>query len=278
MVDYMPLTSDSPNERDDDDELEPLKGGGKVSHESNSFNVENRPAIVWLTILMAVAAILAAVTLHISILSTSRLEPLRSPNDVIFTLETVKPDTNLQKGRAIMRQMDMNRPELKFPMSMVRANAAEPNKVYYSGASVFLSPSDSMFYHWKTNTSWPRCYISSWVSASKQLVAGNKSYIAEGDVTAIEIWNITPPTDPTMMSWNTRPKRLSLMGTVNFTSREIQNQTPDLDGQELRSPTPLLNCRDEVDLTVEIACKSCRLQFDQIYTDPPLGFELVELA
>ena len=48
-----------------------------------------------------------------------------------------------------------------------------------------------MFYHWKTNTSWPRCYISSWVSASKQLVAGNKSYIAEGDVTAIEIWNVT---------------------------------------------------------------------------------------
>jgi hypothetical protein len=102
----------------------------------------------------------------------------------------------------------------------------------------------------------------------------NKSYIAEGDVTAIEIWNVTAPTDPQSlrtMSWNTRPNRISLMGTVNFTSREIQNKIQDLDGQELKMPTPLFDCSDEVNLTIEIACKSCRLQFDQIYTDPPLG-------
>lgn len=61
------------------------------------------------------------------------------------------------------------------------------------------------------------------------------------------------------------------MGTVNFTSREIQSRINHLAGQELKLPTPLFDCSGEVYLTVEIACKSCRLQFDQIYTDPPLG-------
>lgn len=34
-------------------------------------------------------------------------------------------------------------PNLWFPMFMVRTNAADPNKVYHSGPSVFLSPSVS---------------------------------------------------------------------------------------------------------------------------------------
>jgi hypothetical protein len=131
-----------------------------------------------------------------------------------------------------------------------------------------------MFYHWNVNTTWPRCYISGWVPPLKQLVEGNKSYISEGNVSAIEIWNVTSRTDPQLlksMSWNSRPKRQSLMGTVNFTSHEIQNRIDHLVGQELKMPTPLFDCSSEVYLTVEIACKSCRLQFDQIFTDPPLG-------
>lgn len=129
---------------------------------------------------------------------------------------------------------------------------------------------------------------------------GNKSYIAEGNVSAIEVWDVTSRTDPQLllksMSWNSRPKRLSLMGTVNFTSHEIQSRINHLAGQELKLPTPLFDCSNEVYLTVEIACKSCYLKFDQIYAAPPLGmycvfywrqqanivvylgFELVELA
>jgi hypothetical protein len=131
-----------------------------------------------------------------------------------------------------------------------------------------------MFYHWNVNTTWPRCYISGWVSPFRKLVEGNKSYIAEGNVSAIEIWNVTSRTDPQLlksMSWNSRPRRLSLMGTVNFTSHEIQNRIDHLAGQELKMPTPLFDCSSEVYLTVEIACKSCHLQFDQVFTDPPLG-------
>jgi len=110
MAEYMPLTTNSPNELDDDDELKPLKGGGgKFSHESNRLDVKHRTALVWFTILMAVTAIAAAATLPISILSAiSRLAPLRSPNDITSTLTIVKPYTNLQKGRAIMTQKGMN--------------------------------------------------------------------------------------------------------------------------------------------------------------------------
>lgn len=133
---------------------------------------------------------------------------------------------------------------------------------------------DSMFYHWKLGGHWPTCYISGWVSSHSELIAGNKSYMAEGDVTAIEIWNVSTPADRKSlktMSWNTRPERLSIMGTVNFTSDDIQKQTQELDGQELKWPTPRFDCRGRVDLTVEITCGSCHLKFDQIFSDPALG-------
>jgi hypothetical protein len=131
-----------------------------------------------------------------------------------------------------------------------------------------------MFYHWNVNTTWPRCYISGWISPFEKLVEGNKSYIAEGNVSAIEIWNVTSRTDPQLlksMSWNSRPKGLSFVGTVNFTSHEIQSRIDHLAGQELKMPTPLFDCSSEVNLTVKIACKSCRLQLDRIFTDSPLG-------
>ncbi|KIM83695.1 hypothetical protein PILCRDRAFT_433629 [Piloderma croceum F 1598] len=105
MAEYSPLISHSQTEHDDDDELELLKAGGKGSHQSNRFHAENHTTIVWFAILMAVTAISAAAALHISILSaTSRVQPMRSPNDIMSTLAMVQPDTNLQKGRAIMRQ------------------------------------------------------------------------------------------------------------------------------------------------------------------------------
>jgi hypothetical protein len=135
-----------------------------------------------------------------------------------------------------------------------------------------------MFYQWKTKSAWPKCYISGWVSSSENLKLGNKHYTAEGDVTAIEIWNVSSPLDSQSlktMSWNNRPKRVSLMGTVNFTSHDTQNRVKHLDGQELKTPTPLFHCSGDVDLTVEIACASCRLQFDQVFSDPPLGLCLV---
>jgi hypothetical protein len=160
-----------------------------------------------------------------------------------------------------------------------------------------------MIYHWRTIKlpSWPRCYISAWVPSNEELVQGNKSYAAEGDVTAVEIWKLstTHPASLKTMSWNTRPERISLMGKVNFTSRYIQNSVHELDGQQLKWPTPFVDCSGMVNITIEIVCTSCRLKFEQIFSLPALGmfsafcleythretnimmqsgFELVELA
>ena len=128
-----------------------------------------------------------------------------------------------------------------------------------------------MFYHWTLKSTWSKCYIAAWVSSPEKLIESGKHYAAEGDVTAIEVWNVSSRNPLKEMTWNTRPRRLSLMGTVNFTTHDIQRQDPNLEGQELKRPTPLFNCSGRMDLTVEIACTSCRLQFDQIFSDPALG-------
>jgi hypothetical protein len=81
------------------------------------------------------------------------------------------------------------------------------------------------------------CYITGWVSPSKDLIAGHKSYISEGNITSIEIWNLTAPEDRTKLkalSWNTRPTRVSLLGTVNFTGIDMQRGVWDLEGHELQ--------------------------------------------
>jgi hypothetical protein len=69
------------------------------------------------------------------------------------------------------------------------------------------------------------CYLTGWVSAAEDLIAGHKSYISEGNVTSIEIWNLTSPENSKTLktiSWNTRQTRVTLLGTVNFTSVETQ--------------------------------------------------------
>ncbi|KAJ7084135.1 hypothetical protein C8R44DRAFT_651625, partial [Mycena epipterygia] len=172
-------------------------------------------------------------------------------------------------------------PRMIFPRYMTRVNAAEPDTIYYSGASVVLSPTDSMIYHWRLRSTWPMCYLTGRVSAAEDLIAGHKSYSSEGNVAAIEIWNLTSPKDSKTLksiSWNTRPARVSLLGTVNFTSVETQRGVEDLDGQELRAPTPRFGCLGDTEITVEVACTACRLEFDQIFSDPPLGECVVLLA
>ncbi|KAF9020770.1 hypothetical protein BDZ89DRAFT_957999 [Hymenopellis radicata] len=174
-----------------------------------------------------------------------------------------------------------------FPASMTRVNAEEPDTTYTAGSHVVLSPSDSMIYQWRFNSSWTRCYISGWVSPLEKLIQGGKSYSAEGDVTEIEVWNVDYPSDSNLpsLSWNTRPTRQSLLGTVNFTDYDVQRQLFHSDGKELKSPTPLFECIDRRTITLEIACKACRLEFDQVFSDPALGtclrsvtFTVIEIA
>ncbi|KAJ7838968.1 hypothetical protein B0H13DRAFT_1911517 [Mycena leptocephala] len=111
------------------------------------------------------------------------------------------------------------------------------------------------------------CYLTGWVCAAEDLIAGHKSYISEGNVTSIEIWNLTSPENSKTLktiSWNTRQTRVTLLGTKH--SAVLR----DLDGQELRAPTPRFDCLGDTQITVEVACNACRLEFDQIFSDPPL--------
>jgi hypothetical protein len=118
MSEYMPLASTSLTEHNDDEDFE-IKHGSKLPHRSNSFSIENRTTLVWLTILMAVMAILAAASFHITILSTpSSPNPIRSPNDITSNLRIVYPSPNLDKGRTILKQKKL-KSELMLDVGVV---------------------------------------------------------------------------------------------------------------------------------------------------------------
>jgi hypothetical protein len=109
-----------------------------------------------------------------------------------------------------------------------------------------------------------QCFIAAVVPQREEMEAGNKSFSAVGDIGAIEVWNVTYPGRLTSLSWNTRPQRLGLMGTVNFTSNKRE------DGWQLLEPTPRFAC-GEGRYTIEVACSACRIEFLQEWSDPPLG-------
>ncbi|KAF8214934.1 hypothetical protein K438DRAFT_1954939 [Mycena galopus ATCC 62051] len=267
MAEYTPLMSTPPEEYE-------IETKTRVQELSPRFTQ-------LFSLLVAFMAIAAAAAFHLSVLATYETQQLLRPKDVESTLRMVRPSPNLEKGHAIMRENKFKFPRMVFPMFIVRANAAAPDQVYESGSSVVLSETDSMIYHWRANSSWPKCYLTAWVSSSEELIAGHKSYTSDGDVTALEIWNLSTPANRNSletMSWNMRPVRLSLLGSVNFTSRETQNQLGHLDGQEIRAPTPRFDCLGVTEITVEVVCKTCRLEFDQVFSMPPLGFELMQLA
>ncbi|KAJ7239927.1 hypothetical protein C8J57DRAFT_1526551 [Mycena rebaudengoi] len=231
-VEYTALRSTAPDDGAED-EVEPKEG-----------NKARSPCYLLLfSVLMALAAIGAAAAFHLSMLSNT--VPLLTPKEVESSLRLAQPSPNLEKGRDIMTKKKCKFPQMVFPRYMTRANSASPDTVYQSGSAVVLSPADSMIYYWKSNSKWPMCYLAGWVSATHDLIEGNKSYPSEGDLATIEVWNLTIPANPKTlkaMTWNTRPARVSLLGTVNFTSVETQRSVRELDGQELRAPTPRFPC------------------------------------
>ncbi|KAH7918914.1 hypothetical protein BV22DRAFT_890949 [Leucogyrophana mollusca] len=164
-----------------------------------------------------------------------------------------------------------------FPSYIARANAAEPDRTYSSSSTVTLSPSDSMFYRFGIMKNAPNstCYVVAAVPNASKLLAGNKSYVSEGDVSAIEIWKVSYNASQTELSWNTRPRRESLLGTVSFTPLpEVYDPEDERDGMELRPPTPLFECDGDSRIAIEVTCSDCRLNFEQVFSDPPLAFDV----
>jgi hypothetical protein len=104
MAEYVPLTSSSLSEHEDE-EFEYLKPGSQLPQHSGNLDVKNHTTLVWYSILAAIMAISAAAVFHMCVsLTTSGLEPLRSPDDITAALRMARPSPNLQEGRAILQQ------------------------------------------------------------------------------------------------------------------------------------------------------------------------------
>jgi len=108
-MEYVPLTSTSLTEHDvDDGDFDSLEPGSKLPHRFNGYtNTENRISLVWLTILIAITAVSAAASLHISILASTSFQPIRSPSEITSSLRMAVPSPNLEKGRALMAKKNM---------------------------------------------------------------------------------------------------------------------------------------------------------------------------
>ncbi|KAJ6452012.1 hypothetical protein C8R47DRAFT_290156 [Mycena vitilis] len=272
MAEYTPLMATSPEEC----------LYAELESKEHTLKAHSLRYPLFCSVLIAILAISAAGAFHLSVSTTTTSIRLLTPKEVDATFQRVLPSPNLEKGKDYVHQLNLRQPVMTFPMYMTRANAALPATVYTSGSSIVLSPTDSMIYHWTINSRWQKCYVTGYVSAYDELLAAGKTYYhSEGDITSIEIWNVTtPPKIQALknLSWNTRPERVSLLGTVNFTTVDVQRKVLELDGQELRAPTPRFDCLGDLKLTIEIVCTTCSLQFEQVFSSPPLGFELMQLG
>ncbi|KAH7915144.1 hypothetical protein BJ138DRAFT_1142429 [Hygrophoropsis aurantiaca] len=228
------------------------------------------PISYYLTVALSCVSVLLAIFFYYDAGSPSAFD-ISDPR-FVASLRKVTPYPNIENLRDVAKLKSA--PKLLFPGYIARANAAEPDTLYASSSSVTLSPSDSMFFRWHTtNPENSRCYVTAAVPSPEHLLNSTKSYVAEGDVSAIEIWNVSYSAIPTEMSWNTRPPRQALLGTVNFTA-PIDYYDPDRDGIELRPPTPLFECGGEQRMAIEVACSDCKLNFEQIFSMPALAFDV----
>jgi len=173
-------------------------------------------------------------------------------------------------------------PGLFFPRSIIRANQALPDQVYNSSSQVVLSDNDSMFYQWHMDASnFTSCYVAGVVPSLEERVSSNKTFTSTGSLAAIEVWSVaTPPRgELESLSWNTRPQRIGLMGTIAFMpEEEMMTKLHREDGWQLSPPTPRFPCGEDKVYTIEVACSGCTLEFEQVLSFPPLAFDIMQLG
>ncbi|KAH7927402.1 hypothetical protein BV22DRAFT_1031891 [Leucogyrophana mollusca] len=258
---YLPLLSRSGEDGDVSPEIVPYKTNAQGPTSSTALYV---------TLAVSFVSILSAIFLHTAT-SPRTVVDISDPR-FLASLRKVTPYPNLEHLNEVTKLKSV--PKIWFPGYIARANSAEPDQLYSTSSSVTLSPTDSMFFRWRMeNANNSRCYVTAVVPNATEALQGNKSYVAEGDVSAIEIWNVSYSAISAAMSWNTRPPRQSLLGTVNF-SPVPQGYDPERAGIELRPPTPLFDCGGDSRIAIEVACNDCRLNFEQVFSSPPMAFDV----
>ncbi|KAG2067211.1 hypothetical protein BDR04DRAFT_1120610 [Suillus decipiens] len=266
MASYLPLRMhdlDHQPEDAEDDILLPDK------HITSQHRAVDPPSTwpAWAALVLPAIAVICACALYsissVSVSGQRSVKGLRHPNQ-FPGIELLGDPRQKERG-----------PRLYFPSEIVRVNKALPDQVYASGSHVILSDS------WHLGRSkFTSCYIDSIVPTVEDGLAANKSYISSGSITEIQIWNVTtPPEGMRSLSWNTRPQRIALMGTVAFLpEKEKVEQLGLEDGWQSQLATRFSCGKKASVVTVEVACDSCRIEFEQLFSVPPLAFDLMEIG
>ncbi|KDQ06588.1 hypothetical protein BOTBODRAFT_246239 [Botryobasidium botryosum FD-172 SS1] len=262
MASYSPL----PDAEDHDY----LISGEKPAHDLQSQSPSKWTK--WATVVLSILAVACAAGLHVSL---GRIHVPRHPRGLR------KP--NQYPGLDLLDEVGRRHPGpgLYFPRSIIRANKAMPDRVYSSSSHVVLSDNDSMFFQWHMKPSeFTSCYIHGVVPTPEERLSSNKTFVSTGSLAAIEVWNVTaPPGKLEHVSWDTRPQRIGLLGTIAFMpEREMMKELHREDGWQLGPPTPRFACGGEAVYTVEVACSGCTLEFEQVFSFPPLAFDIMQLG
>jgi len=167
-----------------------------------------------------------------------------------------------------------------FPSAIIRVNKVLSDTVYTSSPDVVLSKSDSMFFQWQLpGSELTSCHIGVTVPGPEESLVANQVYISSGALDEIEIWNVSSFEPEASLSWNTRPKRISLLGTVAFSPGEgISGQQKVEDDRQLYSPGPRFSCGENATYTIEVACGACKVEFTQVPSSPALAFNLIQFG
>ncbi|KAG2141415.1 uncharacterized protein EDB93DRAFT_1241772 [Suillus bovinus] len=271
MALYSPLRMHDLGHQPEDAEEDILLPGKHITSEYRTVDPPSK-RLAWAALVLQVIAVICAYVLYnIASASVSRqrnVQGLRQPNQ--------NPGIELVGSP----QQNQKAPKLYFPSAIVRVNKALPDQVYTSGSHVILSDSDSMFFQWHLGQSrFTSCYIDSIVPTVEDGLAANKSYTSSGSTTEIQIWNVTTVEGMTSLSWNTRPQRIALMGTVAFLPEKEKIEQLGLeDGWQSRLATRFSCGKEAAVVTIEVACDSCKIEFEQIFSIPPLAFDLMEIG
>ncbi|EGN98465.1 hypothetical protein SERLA73DRAFT_169425 [Serpula lacrymans var. lacrymans S7.3] len=269
MAAYEPLQIDDRGYHDEDGTKDPL-----LQDELNSIPHSKQPTSKWAqwgTVAVSLLSVLCAFALYLASMRVELPGPrsakgLRQPDQY----NTLNLTQELKKG-----------PIVWFPGYIVRANKAAPDEVYTSGPHVVLDDNNSMFFQFRMPASkFTRCYIGSAVPTPEEGAAANKTYVSSGSLTEFKVWNVTTPSKPMKsLSWNTRPERVALMGTVAFLPEEEMIDQLDLeDGWQLSDPTPRFACGQKETYTIEVSCEGCSLEYEQILSLPALAFDLFQIG
>jgi len=215
-----------------------------------------------------------AVTL-LSILNVLLPSTLSSYHLSESQLELPYPDQRLGLDRAAKAMPITPSYLYTWPEQIARLSQKLKNAVYGSGTEVFISAEDStiMRFHIPSNGT-NTCAII-W-HPQPALGARNDDLETKGDITEIEVWSIIAPNpivspgasladlDFDTLSWDTRPVRGELLGTLDLTARP-------------NATTVDFACPPEAEgLTVELRCLrvACHVRFMQVPFVPKIGFEL----